>query len=250
MHAVQETNKPDDCVSLARFEPFKNSVTNLIQVAVPLLAAKLNRADWPELIGDAFKDGFSTSESMHELFKRNFEEFSSKELLLMFYWFFRSTKECSHGKSFIKRVMEEQNGNLLLWIFFTSESSLGMFIFAFAVGPEEGTFDGLFDRLLRPGADFDMFGAQRHRRMEYQVFASIMRSMAPIAREHPYRRDNLPSFILTKTIGVILNGDALGALLPSQLLPVENLLRSAFEVSEYYFVLNENVTDIVYFRSI
>lgn len=93
------------------------------------------------------------------------------------------------------------------------------------------TFGHFMEHSLRPGAIFDANGTDGHRRIEHKVFALLMQHLAPINRKHSFRTDKRTSFVLTKTIGIVLNGNALGALSPSGLLQVEALLIQAFEVS-------------------
>lgn len=74
----------------------------------------------------------------------------------------------------------------------------------------------------------DLFDA-----IEGKVFTKMMEHLAPINRTYPHRSDELTSFILTRTIGVMVNGGSLGVQLPSRMLKAEQVLAKAFEVSLY-----------------
>lgn len=98
------------------------------------------------------------------------------------------------------------------------------------------TFPQLLQYLLQSSAVFNLHSTVGHRPIEHEVFALLMRHLALVNRQHSFRTDVRTSFVLTRTIGVILNGGSLGEQLPSRLLKVEKLLVKAIEVS-YFSIL-------------
>lgn len=97
-------------------------------------------------------------------------------------------------------------------------------------GHDVKTFDHLMMHLQRPGAIFDVDNANGHRSIESQIFAIFMTNLALINQNDQNVKRS--SFSITKTIGIVINGNELGHLMPSQLLKVEKLFVQVFKVSE------------------
>lgn len=82
-----------------------------LKYAAAVLAAELERADWPELIGRIFEEGISTPTAMQNLLLRgNMTDISLKDSVLILFWFFRGLQYCNrNGRQFIDRVMDAGN---------------------------------------------------------------------------------------------------------------------------------------------
>lgn len=86
--------------------------------------------------------------------------------------------------------------------------------------------------LQRPGAIFGSKIVDEYLESEPHVFALFMQRAATINRENPMQNNKRTSFNLSKTIGIIINGEPLGDLRPSQLLKIEKILVKSIKVSD------------------
>lgn len=161
---------------------------------------------------------FWTASQIRDLLEDNRQKFTLPESLYIFFWFFRGAQNRNDsGLQFIDRATVNQQCMLIFPRIFDHCFHLRFVYFLF-VGNDVKTFDQLTNSL---------FDANH---LKIQAFELLMKHLAPIDREYPLRNVKRTSFILTKTIGVVINGHRLGNLLPSQLLRAEIILVKAFKV--------------------
>lgn len=108
---------------------------------------------------------------------------------------------------------------------------IGKFLLILAVDAVD-TFAQFMEHLQQPGGIFDRNNTDGYQHLQLSVFKLLMEVFSSINRKYPFRSTGSArrSFVLTHSIGVIINGSSLGNLHPSQLLKVEKLFVKAFKV--------------------
>lgn len=233
------TSIPDqnDCLSLDLFISTGSEIPLILTNAATLLAAKLkNKSNWPQMIEDSFKPDFSTAAEMRELLKRNVNELELRELIMIFVWFFRAARKCNDDseRRFLDRAINDNQKCELISKYYKIfciklMAKLHIILSKFA-GTDGKTFKQFINDLQHPDKLINSNNPAGYSQIEIQVFGMLIQHLAPIRRE--FRDVKRTSFVLTKTIGVVLNGNLFDGVPPSRMLKTEKFLFYAFNVCE------------------
>lgn len=94
------------------------------------------------------------------------------------------------------------------------------------------TYQQFIEYLERPNGIFDANDTHKYGQMQQRVFVLLMHIITQVNILFPFGSDErTTSFVLTKTIGVVSNGEAIDYLQPSQMLKIEKFFYKLLKVS-------------------